>query len=341
LLATLVAACSSSSGTPNDAGADVASDADQPPSWQVALSGLDGALLSVWGSSPSDVYAVGGARGNGFPTLVVHFDGTTWKRFSPGGMETYWWVYGASKNDVWMVGENGRITHWDGSSFVEHSSGTTATLYGVWASGANDAWAVGGTANGGKNAPNDIVLHWDGAAWTPSPMPQLFGRAYFKVWGSSADDVYVVGEAATIWHRKNGAFALETNPAQGTLTTVHGCGASEIYAVGGRDVLRSDGATWTRVNVTLLNDVNGVGCGPSGAAAIVGGGGLKQRLANGAWIDDFALDPHTDLHGAWADGAGDYWAVGGNFVSAAAPGVSRQGVIARYGRGSVATALSP
>lgn len=311
-----------------------------PPAWQTVLDGgdLDGVALSVWGSAPGDVYAVGGPLGNdGFETLAVHFDGQGWQRLHPGGTETYWWVAGSGPQDVWMVGEKGRITHWDGAAFEEHASGVTATLWGVWAASAKDAWAVGGTPNGGTGAPNDIVLHWDGAAWSPEPLPGApLGRTLYKVWGSSADDVYAVGEKGTIWRRAGGAWTLlEPALTPGKLLTVSGCGAGEVYAVGGSAVLRSNGQTFAEVDVALTNLVNGVACGPSGSALLVGDGGQKQRLVGGAWIDEFILEPYDDLHGAWSDGQGAFWAAGGDFYGAPVAGKKRRGVVARFGAGMV------
>lgn len=316
-----LAGCGSASATPG-VGA-----------WHAVLQGLKPTLLCVWGTAPNDVFAVGGPRGNGTPSAVLHYDGHGWKDLAPGGTETFWWADGTSNRDVWIVGEGGRITHFDGLAFREHLSGTTATLYGVWASAANDVWAVGGTPGGGTSRPNDVVLHFDGAGWTASPLPQVLGRAHFKVWGTAADNLYVVGEYGTIWHRTGTTWHLESNPATGNLTTVAGCGPGEVYAVGGRDVLRSDGATWVRLDVSgmLTNDVNGVACASPGHVAIVGFGGLKQRLVGGRWQDDFGAQPFSDLHGVWADAAGGYWAAGGDFVTDPQAGASRLGVVAYYG----------
>ena len=119
-----------------------------------------------------------------------------------------------------------------------------------------------------------------------------------------------------------------------------GCSATEVYAVGGQDVLRSDGLGFVKVEVALTNLVNGVACGPSGSALIVGAGGLKQRLVDGAWINDFTEMPYDDLHGAWSDGQGAFWAVGGDFYSGPQPG-RRSGVVARYGPGQVADSITP
>jgi hypothetical protein len=323
-LAGLVVGCgSSSSGPPAP-----------PASWHVVLSDLEATLLCVWGTRPDDVFATGGGLGNGTPAVVLHYDGAAWTDLAPGGTDTFWWANGTSDHDVWTVGEHGRIAHWDGAAFHDYASGTTATLYGVWAAAANDVWAVGGTPGAGTSAPNDVALHFDGTSWSDASPPQKLGLSFFKVWGAASDDLYIVGEGGTVWHRSGATWSLESMPSvQGTLLTVNGCGPGEIYAVGGRDVLRSDGTSWTvlPVSQTLENDVNGVACDAPGRVVVVGGGGLKERLAGGQWSDDFADDPHTDLHGAWADSAGGYWAAGGDFVSGPVDGGARAGVLAYYG----------
>jgi hypothetical protein len=327
VLASCWACSSPPMGTP-DAG---------PPAWHLVLHDLGPTLLCVWGTSANDVFAVGGPRGNGTPSAFFHYDGKAWASLSPGGTDTYWWAHGTSSKDVWAVGETGRITHWDGAKFTEHASGTKATLYGVWAAAANDVWAVGGTPEGGTSKPNDVLLHFDGTSWAPSPLPQTLGRTFFKIWGTphgGAYALYIAGEFGTIWHRAGPTWALEANSpplATGNLTTVSGCSDTEVYAVGGNDVLVSDGATWKRANVTLESGVNGVACASPGNAVLVGFGGVKQRLVGGTWTSDFTSEPHSDLHGAWADPAGGYWAAGGNFVGSPVAGASRAGTVGYYG----------
>lgn len=353
--ASTIGACSSSNaGTPAidggpEADGDAADAAPAPLEWTPVLEGLDGALLAIWGTSERDIWTVGGPLGNsGFESLVMRFDGNVWKRVKPGGAETYWWVHGTGPNDVWLVGEKGRITHWDGTKLEERTSGTTATLFGVWAAAPDDAWAVGGMPED-PNGANDVVLHWDGASWKPELLPAQNKVALFKVWGSSKDDVYVVGEAGLVWHRTAGTWKREAQGvAKGRLTTVTGCTANEIIAVGGRELLTSDGTgnAWKRSDAVLVNDVNGVACAPAGApsrawgrAVIVGGGSLKLRLVGDKWQDDFGSKPFSDLHGAWVDPTGAFWAVGGSFNTTPKPGVSRDGVVARYGPGSVTSAI--
>ncbi|HEY6458798.1 MAG TPA: hypothetical protein VIY73_01570 [Polyangiaceae bacterium] len=342
----IAAACGGpSKGNPQDGGGPDTDEAEAgAPAWHVVLENLTPTLLSIWGTSATDVFAVGGPLGNGTPTAVLHYDGTAWTDLHAGGTDTFWWVHGTAGTDVWFVGTSGRIAHWDGTQFAAFTSGTTATLFGVFAASATDVWAVGGTPDAGTSQPNDILLHYDGTSWSPSPLPQTLGRAFFKVWGTGSDDLYVVGELGTIWHRTGTTWALEADSppvATGNLTTVHGCSATEVYAVGGDDVLRWDGTAWSRANVSLENIVNGVSCASPGDVVLVGGGGLKQRLVAGAWVSDFATEPHQDLHGAWSDPSGGFWAAGGDFLSDPQPNATRLGTLAYYGTTPPASTQSP
>lgn len=319
-------------------------DADAGPpaaAWAPVLENLDGALLSIWGSSKTDVWTVGGALGNGFPSLAIRFDGTTWKTQNVGGTETYWWVHGSSATDVWLVGEKGRVTHWDGTKFEERSASTTATLFGVLALAPNDVWSVGGLPET-PDGPNDLVLHWDGSAWKPETLPTPTKSALFKVWGTADDDLYVVGENGVIWHRTSGGWAREGEGlATGRLTTVYGC-AGKIWVVGGRDLLVKENGAWAKSAIDpllVVNDLNGVSCHANatkfGEAVVVGGGSLKLRRVNDAWQTDFGSKPFTDLHGSWTDETGAFWGVGGNFNATPKDGASRLGVVARYADDSV------
>jgi hypothetical protein len=336
---------------PDEGGVDAGVDANVPAGWRVVLGSLDGALLSIWGTSEHDIWSVGGSLGNGGDALVLRFDGTGWRHEKPGGKETYWWVHGSSATDVWLVGTNGRATHWDGTKFEERPTGTTATLFGVFAIAPNDVWTVGGTPEDPAQA-QDVVLHWDGAAWKPETLPEATKVPFFKVWAASADDLYVVGDLGVIWHRKGGTWTREAKDlAAGRLTTVNGCDATHLYAVGSRNMLTSDGTTWQKANVDpllIVNDVNGVACAPAaapdrgfGKVVAVGGGSLKLRLVGDKWVSDFGTEPYPDLHGAWIDPTGALWGVGGNFNGSIVAGASRGGVIARYSDDTVPTTLVP
>jgi hypothetical protein len=326
LLAASTAACSAETDPPPP----------EPAAWRVVLDEADlgGAVLSVWGPAPDQPFVVGGPLGNDGAALALRYDGLVWHDLAPGGTATFWWVHGTGADDVWMVGEEGRIVHWDGAAFEEHDAGIDATVWGVFAFARDEVWVVAGNPGAGMLEANDIVARWDGTSWTGVPVPTPYGSAFYKVWGTSPDDLYVVGENGVIWHRTGGSWQDESVADVGTLFTTWGCSAGEVYAVGGYSVLRSSGGgSWDAVEVELTNQVNGVSC--SGADLVLAGnGGLKQRRLEAGWTQEFTEAPYDDLHAAWASGGGVFWTVGGDFVSGPSPG-TRRGVVARYGPGTV------
>ncbi len=131
-------------------------DADPPcvDLWCSTPSPTSKELLGLWGTSSTDVWAVG------WTGTIIHWDGSMWsivQSSTPQALESIW---GSADNDVWAVGWTGAIVHWDGIEWSPVDSHTEMSLRGVWGSAANDVWAVGWTINTGG-----IILHWDGTDW--------------------------------------------------------------------------------------------------------------------------------------------------------------------------------
>src|SRR6266545_6694326 len=132
--------------------------------WRSMRSDLDRSVLSLWGNADDNVYLVGGSLGAPGGALALHWDGEAFTEIPTGHAETLWWVWGTPDGkQVWMVGENGVVLRWDGTQVTTVESGTTAHLYGVWGTSATDVFIVGGRP-GPDETPDDVILHWDGAA---------------------------------------------------------------------------------------------------------------------------------------------------------------------------------
>jgi len=128
---------------------------------------LNNELFGVAASSPDNAWAFGEfisphTPGTGANTLIVHWNGTAWKRVpSPNpGMPGF------------------------------------ATLSGMTATSAANAWAVGGYINNSGNGKT-LILHWTGTAWqqvlSPSPGPSTLNG----VAATSSTNIWAVGNTSS------------------------------------------------------------------------------------------------------------------------------------------------
>jgi hypothetical protein len=152
-------------------------------------------FVSVWGSSPSDVWALGDLSAAAMGTSkVVHWDGSSWKVQFEGPDRTFFNdIHGVAADDFWIVGATNfgtcgdlvcsAIYHYNGSTFVDVSAGRTASIRSVWAASSNNAWAVGVLGD---------ILHWDGQSWSQGALPEQ--TELTAIWGASGADVWAVGQ---------------------------------------------------------------------------------------------------------------------------------------------------
>jgi len=111
-------------------------------------TGEDAILYGIWGSGPTDVWAVGGdPDGVGPRPAICHWNGSAWSIVAPpvdaeGRM--LFKVWGSQANDVWACGQGGTLLHYDGAAWTSVDSATSSTLFTV--NGADPSVAVGGVA---------------------------------------------------------------------------------------------------------------------------------------------------------------------------------------------------
>lgn len=210
---------------------------------------------------------------------------------------------------------------------------TDLTLYGIWgAPGAGELWAVGGDPLASE--PTPVILRWDGSQWVDATPAVTTGGALFKVWGSSASDIWACGQGGTLLHYDGSDWRAVESGSTAPLFTVAGSAADDVWAVGGppSTVLHYDGTAWSTVDTGIPASVlNGVATGAGDEVVVVGMGGLKLRYDGAAWSDETDEPPFIDLHAVWVGPEGDAYAVGGNFYAPGQAGVPRIGTVAYYG----------
>jgi hypothetical protein len=199
------------------------------------------ALAGVWGSSATDVFAVGSAFDGEFErALIFHFDGFSWQRMpvegsvSPALSD----VWGSSSRDVYAVGRDdevdpatGVVLHFDGSTWSPVLQEESLALSSVWASSATDVFACGFEVkelNDGTFEVKGTVRHFDGSAWSRMPLPT--DRLLQEIWGTSAADVFAVGDGVVLHY--DGTAWSEARPTSKTLLGVWASSPVDAFAVG-------------------------------------------------------------------------------------------------------------
>jgi hypothetical protein len=290
--------------------------------WSVAFDATEvGWLLNVWGPSPDNLYAAGGGLDAG--GVVMHFDGATWSQTDVGvDVPLLNWSHGFGPSDITVVGNGGTVLHYDGAAWELQATPTTQDLWGVWGASPADLWAVGGTGRPDNGEP--VILHYDGSAWEKREVtlerPQVY--AFFKVWGSGASDVIVVGQRGALLRFDGTAWEEISVGASVDLISVWGTGPDRVVVVGGRGngaAVTWDGATWRHELLTPLPGLNGVWMGNPEVAHVVGINGTIATLDFDTLAYEEAFpDTFLTLHSIFGDGE-RLTAVGGSLSRPSPP----------------------
>jgi hypothetical protein len=298
-------------------------DPTEPPdavTWQVIHQELDAALLSVWGTSASDVWAVGGDSGNGEGPLVLHYDGTEWQRMQTGqDAGTLWWVFGFEAGPVYMGGSGGVILRYANDRFSPMQTPGLATVFGIWGTSPSDMWAVGGASE------SEGGFAWRLASddtWRPEPsVPSevTAGAAIWKIFGTSSNDAWLVGSNGVSLHWDGNSLSPGDTGVGSSLFTVHAADG-RYTAVGGLAsgiIVEYEGfdpdMRWLDMTPEPLpNALSGVCLDGHGGGVAVGSlGAVYQRSAEGWQEETTGFSVDANLHSVWLDPDGGVWAVGG------------------------------
>ena len=145
-------------------------------SWNTEKSGTTARLSSVWGGSPTNIYAASG-DGN---TAVLRHDGTSWKSLTKGSLDDPVAIWGTSPTNIYL---GWRPRHYNGATVKDLSTPKIiGKVRGIWGSGPSDVFMVGD--KGG-------ILHFDGVAWKAHSSG--VSKDLYSIWGSSATNVFAVG----------------------------------------------------------------------------------------------------------------------------------------------------
>jgi len=282
--------------------------------WRVVLDKRPGALISVWGTSASDVWTVGGDPGTG--AEILHLEGGRWKRLVSPAPGDLWWVFGFAGGPVFMGGKDGLLLRYQGGALEAMTApmASPKTVFGIWGPTPNDVWAVGGDGNGAG-----FVWRYDGTSWRDVPLPSGIsaGFSMCKVFGRSDTEVYFVGSKGLAMKWDGSGFQTMPTGTNRTLFTLHGT-SDRLVAVGGFGqavLLELENGAWVDRSPAGLKQLIGVSVTPKRALAVGGNGTIAVSTESGWVADPPPSTVFADLHGAWIDPTGGLWAVGGQVAA--------------------------
>ena len=294
--------------------------------WLPMSSGATGELVDVWGTGPTDVFAVGSNADA--DAVIVHYDGTGWseqlKRPYEFGPSSFNGVWANTPTDVYAVGilveegASGSVYHYDGSAWSPMTLPRQAAddlLYGVWGLSGTEIFAFGTYRFGiGEYAP--LILRYDGIAWQTFPVPD--GDMYISgMWGSSATDLYASAgrfesPSQIVMHYDGSAWSVvQETKAEGAAHAIWGNSASAVF-VGQTTppILHYDGAAWLPATVPSTAPVFDL-WGTSATDVFATSGGAVLHYDGAAWTSTPPLTPHR-LIALWGSSSTDAFVVGEN-----------------------------
>ncbi len=338
----------------SDPGCAVVPDCSQVE-WCLVESGVRSSerLNSVWGSSKSDVWAVG-SRGS-----VVHYDGATWKAVPIDNKSTFFAIWGSGPNDVWAISDTMTIMRTDGFknggatwtrlpslSVNPYYETATTVMFGF----GPDNFRIGTYPK--DDAPNQtsgnmLVKKAGDVQEGKSPLTRVGGLkgTVTGIWGSSPDDVWILVdnrrtnnnyqgspiEAGKTLHGRPAAAGADTkgdtlawtvvdSQATVVLHGIWGSSAADVWAVGDHGTIRHiypNDLRWQVVDSPTTANLRAIwGTGPNDIWVVGDEGTILH-------YDGFDFKPATtqlpkgkqpNLYGIWGSGPNDVWVVGEHAV---------------------------
>lgn len=181
--------------------------------------------------------------------------------------------------------------------WAEMESGIQERVEGVWGTSADNVFAAAGSH----------VLRYDGNRWRS--VFQDHASLLMGVWGSSDQDVYVVGNAARVLHYDGVSWSLVSSGMSDMLSTAWGTSPRDIFAVSwDGTIVHFDGSHWSSMGKPAAVDLHGL-WGTSGTDVYTVGQQVALQYDGAAW-NDISTGVSRNIEGLWGAAGNEVYAGG-------------------------------
>lgn len=216
---------------------NIAPDSRRLSEWQEMYNVSGAKIYGIWGSSSSNVFAVG-AKG-----VIMRYDGKTWIQMTSGTENNLYGIWGFSPSDIYAVGES-VILRYDGQQWKRIKFYPSNLFLSVWGLPPDELWI---------GAPGGIIFYKIGRdTMQMVDLPAGYSVYYYAVWGLPTGEVLAAGENGKALIGKG--FSFSPMPETGIKTSLRGIWGSaigDIYMVGENGMLiHYDGLAWNKVSIS-------------------------------------------------------------------------------------------
>jgi hypothetical protein len=169
-------------------------------------------------------------------------------------------------------------------------------------------WGIAGTVLiGGQD--NNVLTSPGNGSWATF---KVHGDDQLGIWGSSAGDVYMVGDNGIIQHSKgDGIWTVVPSGTSSSLYSVWGSGANDVWAVGdGATCLHLTDGAFAKVQLPTSSDLRAI-WGTNGDIYIAGSNGTLLYSSDGrTWTLEAVGGVTGQLRAIWGTSPSDVYVVG-------------------------------
>jgi hypothetical protein len=150
--------------------------------WTVVENSFPTLLFAVWGSSSTNVFAVGSeSNDSSYHGTIYHYDGIAWSVMKENIPYSLYHLWGTSGTDVYAFGQTGAVLYYDGHIWTELDVPLYSTFYSAWGSSSDNLFVT----------TRLDILNFDGNSWVN--VDSGFNATFEAFWGSSPKDVFAAG----------------------------------------------------------------------------------------------------------------------------------------------------